>query len=690
MEHWLKAGRNVARAVWRTGFAGIRSQGPRRALALPLALLICLVCVDAGSATVTILPLGDSITHGSDAYPSYRAWLYPDLGGLGYDIDFVGSSHTPVLSAGLDPDNEGHSGYTAGQVLAGLPGWLQAYPPPAIALVHLGTNDAIQGVPAGRTTADLQGIVGVLRARNPSMTILLAQIIPTSVGSINTRIETLNREIAGLQSLSTAQSPVIVVDQYSGYDGVADNQKGGVHPLTSGEQKMTARWKAALIPVLDGVAPPEIVQYGPHAVPGRIEAEDYDAGGYVDTTPGNAGGAYRRDDVDIEYAASEGSYAVGWIRDGEALTYTANVNAGGPFLLNARVASPNDGRAAVLAVDGADLAVIAVPNTGSFDAYATTTVGVVLPAGQQRMVLRFFGDGQNLNWFEFVPAAPVPIVTVPPLPPQDVTGLRNTTYEPTAITWNWTDPPDPGFANVTVCLDGVPAGTVDRGVQGFTVSGLVPNTSHTIGTRTVNDAGVASPTWANHTAWTASAPAPVPTATLTEPPAPTPTETSTPSVTESPEPTVTETPAPTPAETLTPTETPIPTSTESPEPTVTETPAPTPTPTESLTPQVTETPMPTPAETPTSTMTATPVPTEIPTPGPALQPVPGTANPPMDTDGDGLCDDVNGNGRSDFADVVLFFNSMTWIAASEPTGALDFNANGRIDFADVVVLFNGL
>ena len=46
------------------------------------------------------------------------------------------------------------------------------------------------------------------------MTILVAQIIPTSVGSTNTRIEALNREIAGLASLSTPQSPVVIVDQY--------------------------------------------------------------------------------------------------------------------------------------------------------------------------------------------------------------------------------------------------------------------------------------------------------------------------------------------------------------------------------------------------------------------------------------------------------------------------------------------
>ena len=223
-------------------------------------LLLVTASFGAASASVPVLPLGDSITHGGDGdggvlFPTYRYWLYQDLEKLGYDVDFVGSLDTPRPPGPSDPHNEGHPAYTAGQVLAELPGWLQSYPAPEIALVHLGTNDAIYGIPVGRTTGDLRGIVGVLRARNPSMTILLAQIIPTSVGSTNTRIEALNREIAGLQSLSTAQSPVIVVDQYSGYDGVADNQKGGVHPLTSGEQKMTQQWEIALVPVLAGAGP---------------------------------------------------------------------------------------------------------------------------------------------------------------------------------------------------------------------------------------------------------------------------------------------------------------------------------------------------------------------------------------------------------------------------------------------------
>ncbi len=60
-------------------------------------------------------------------------------------------------------------------------------------------------------------------------------------------------------------------------------------------------------------------------------------------------------------------------------------------------------------------------------------------------------------------------------------------------------------------------------------------------------------------------------------------------------------------------------------------------------------------------------------------PFPG-GDTPLDADGDGLYDDANGNGRMDFADVVLFFNQMTWIAANEPVPAFDCNGNGRIDF----------
>jgi PKD repeat protein len=73
----------------------------------------------------------------------------------------------------------------------------------------------------------------------------------------------------------------------------------------------------------------------------------------------------------------------------------------------------------------------------------------------------------------------------------------------------------------------------------------------------------------------------------------------------------------------------------------------------------------------------------------ALAPVSGgTGNPPTDPDGDGVYEDVDGNGSLGFNDVVLFFNQMDWIDLNEPVSCFDFNGNGRIDFADVVTLFD--
>jgi len=70
--------------------------------------------------------------------------------------------------------------------------------------------------------------------------------------------------------------------------------------------------------------------------------------------------------------------------------------------------------------------------------------------------------------------------------------------------------------------------------------------------------------------------------------------------------------------------------------------------------------------------------------------LPGYDTPPTDPDEDGLYEDLNGNGRTDFDDVVQFFNFMEWIEANEPIACFDFNGNGRIDFDDIVELFGEL
>jgi PKD repeat protein len=75
---------------------------------------------------------------------------------------------------------------------------------------------------------------------------------------------------------------------------------------------------------------------------------------------------------------------------------------------------------------------------------------------------------------------------------------------------------------------------------------------------------------------------------------------------------------------------------------------------------------------------------------PLVLALPGQTALPTDPDGDDIYEDMNGNGRIDFNDVVLFFNHMEWIEDSEPVQYFDFNGNTRIDFDDVVDLFWGI
>ena len=69
------------------------------------------------------------------------------------------------------------------------------------------------------------------------------------------------------------------------------------------------------------------------------------------------------------------------------------------------------------------------------------------------------------------------------------------------------------------------------------------------------------------------------------------------------------------------------------------------------------------------------------------KPIPDHTKLPTDPNHDGRYEDVNGNGRMDFNDVVVFYGNMNWIKENVPVALFDYNNNGRIDFNDVVKLY---
>lgn len=205
---------------------------------------------DSNPGGIRIMPLGDSITQGNTAYNSWRRPLWLSLVAAGYHVDFVGSQTTnftgPAPAADFDHHNDGHWGWKLTDVLPQVDGWL-ATAQPQIVLIHLGTNDTN---PAAQMLADLEAIIAKARAANPDVTIITAQLM-TNWG----QCAIYNADMPAMAArLTTARSPIIVVNQYQGFinDPAAPgtHTQDWVHPNVLGEDKMAAVWFAALQSVL--------------------------------------------------------------------------------------------------------------------------------------------------------------------------------------------------------------------------------------------------------------------------------------------------------------------------------------------------------------------------------------------------------------------------------------------------------
>lgn len=147
-----------------------------------------------------------------------------------------------------------------------------------------------------------------------------------------------------------------------------------------------------------------------HAVPGRIEAEEYDHGGqnvayYEADSQGNQGGAtFRNDEVDIETTLDQGGgYNIGYALQGEWLEYTVNAQASGNYGLYLRIACDGTGKLMHVEVDGLDVTgPISLPNTGGWQSWATHYVkDINLTSGTHVVRVVFDNSYMNINYFEF-------------------------------------------------------------------------------------------------------------------------------------------------------------------------------------------------------------------------------------------------------------------------------------------------
>jgi subtilisin family serine protease len=168
-----------------------------------------------------------------------------------------------------------------------------------------------------------------------------------------------------------------------------------------------------------GAPPPASTPFGgtAAAIPGLIEAENFDDGGegvaYHDLSPGNAGGQYRQTDVDVATAAdTPAGYTLGFVVAGEWVKFSVAVASTGSYTLEARVASPGAGGRFHIEVDGVDATgALTVPNTGGWQTWTSLVASnISLTAGSH--VLRvvfdtngatgYWGNLNNLRWSRVV------------------------------------------------------------------------------------------------------------------------------------------------------------------------------------------------------------------------------------------------------------------------------------------------
>jgi hypothetical protein len=158
----------------------------------------------------------------------------------------------------------------------------------------------------------------------------------------------------------------------------------------------------------------------PFALPGLLQAENYDLGGegvaYHDTTLSNEGRSdYRPGDaVDIQVTKDVGGgNQLAYLRVGEWYEYTTSLPAG-KYNINVRMSSPYEGRRlrVLLGSDSATtvftpLGDAATPANSSYAKWTTVTIPNITinpaQAGSSRVLrLQVLDDEFNLNWVEFV------------------------------------------------------------------------------------------------------------------------------------------------------------------------------------------------------------------------------------------------------------------------------------------------
>ncbi|MBO4828666.1 MAG: carbohydrate-binding protein [Fibrobacter sp.] len=148
----------------------------------------------------------------------------------------------------------------------------------------------------------------------------------------------------------------------------------------------------------------------PAAIPGKIEAENYDLGGsrvsFYDKSSANEGGFYRKDAVDIvalDSADLSKGFALGYTQAGEWLEYTVNVEKTAKFTVEVQMATASEKAGVQLYIDNKAVSDSIIAKQGEDWSNYTAVQAKLgeIAAGEHVLKLQILGDYVNIDWLKF-------------------------------------------------------------------------------------------------------------------------------------------------------------------------------------------------------------------------------------------------------------------------------------------------
>lgn len=219
---------------------------------------IALTCAVAPAAAESnggtrVMPLGDSITHGTQVPGGYRIGLWQSFTNNRYRVDFVGNQFNGPANLG-DHDHQGHPGWRIDQIDANIVNWVRNTNPRSV-LLHIGTNDVIQNFNLGGAPGRLSTLIDRITATAPNADVFVATIIPLSNANWQNAARNYNAAIPGIVQSKVNQGKKVRLVNMATALTTAD-LIDGVHPNAGGYNKMANVWFNALRSVPGSIGNP--------------------------------------------------------------------------------------------------------------------------------------------------------------------------------------------------------------------------------------------------------------------------------------------------------------------------------------------------------------------------------------------------------------------------------------------------